>query len=196
MLGMPPREALNEGMRRCRLEAPLPPPRESLSAGKRRPQQASRETPRAGVLALQKSVSAVLKGSTPGYFEESPPWNIEWEPGGGKSSILKRPFEASNKGDTAGYIGPHKNESGHSKIALVQAAPQISKHHVPLDLSSQAAVEIVKHFGLEPEQEGDVQVVLWQKKTLHTQPPCDESRHCHTHSCIWHRVMRWPHSKS
>jgi hypothetical protein len=138
-------------------------------------------------------MSAVLKGSTPGHFEEGPPWDIEWEPGGGKFSILKRPFEASNEGDAAGHIGPHKNESGRSKIASVPAAPQISKHHVPLDLSSRAAVEIVRHLGLEPEREVAVRVVLWQNKTSRHQPPCDESRHRHTHSRVRRRVARWPH---
>jgi len=54
VLGTPPREALNKGMRRCGLEAP-PPPRESPSEGERGPQQTPRETPRAGVLALQES---------------------------------------------------------------------------------------------------------------------------------------------
>jgi hypothetical protein len=93
VLGTPPREALNKGMRRRGLEAP-PPPRESPSEGERGPQQAPRETPRAGVLALQESVSAVLKGSTPGHFEESPPWDIEGEPGGANNFDLKRPFEA------------------------------------------------------------------------------------------------------
>jgi hypothetical protein len=44
VLGTPPREALNKGMRRRGLEAP-PPPRESPSEGERGPQQAPRETP-------------------------------------------------------------------------------------------------------------------------------------------------------
>jgi hypothetical protein len=193
VLGTPPREAPTKGMRRCGLEAPPPPPRESPSEGKRKPKQAPRETPLTGILAVQEGTPTVLRNPAPGHFEESPPWDIEGEPGGGKFSILKRPFEASNKGDAAGHIGPHKNESGRSKIASVQAAPQISKHHVPLDLSSQAAVEIVKHLGLEAEREGGVRVVLWQNKTLCSQPPCDESCHCHAHSRVRCRVACWPH---
>jgi hypothetical protein len=45
VLGTPPREALNKGMRRCGLEAPPPPPQESPSKGKCGPQRASREMP-------------------------------------------------------------------------------------------------------------------------------------------------------
>ena len=182
-------------MCRCRLKALLPSPQESVSAGKCGPQRAPQETPQAGMLAAQESMPTILRDPAPGHFEEGPPWDIEEEPGGEKTFDLKRPFEAK-KVDSAGHTGHHKNESGRSKIASVQAAPQISKHHIPLDLSSRAAVKFVQHSGLEAEREGvAVQVVLWQHKTLRSQPPCDESRHRHAHSRVRRRVARWPHSE-
>jgi hypothetical protein len=140
------------------------------------------------MLAAQEGTLTILMGSTPGHFEESPPWDIEWEPGGKEILDLKRPFEAK-KGDDVDHFGPHKNEPGHPKISSVHA-PQ-SNHHVPLasDMSSRAVAEIVQHLGLEAKREGvAVRVVLWQymNKTLpvRTQPPCDESRQGHAHSHV------------
>jgi len=109
VLGTPPREAPNEGMRRRGLEAPPPPPRESPSAGKHGPQQAPQETPHLGMLAAQEGAPTILRR------------NI---------LNLKRPFEAK-EGDAAGHTGHHKNIPGRIKIASVQAAPEISKDHVP-----------------------------------------------------------------
>jgi hypothetical protein len=95
----PPQEALTVGMHR-----PDQPPQESPSEGKCGLKQAPQETPQVGVPALQESVSAILKGMTPGFPKEDPPWGLEGEPGGIKSFNLKRPFEA-DKGDTKGHIG-------------------------------------------------------------------------------------------
>jgi hypothetical protein len=102
-------------------------------------------------------VSAVLKGSTPGHFEESPPWDIKWEPGGGKFFVLKRPFEAKEV-DGAGYTSHYKNEPGHTKIKSDQQCHKDQISHIPLalHLSPRSAVEIAKHSGLEPEQEDGV----------------------------------------
>jgi hypothetical protein len=97
-------------------------------------------------------MSAILEGLTPGHFEESPHWDIEWEPEGGKFSILKRPFEAM-EGDAVGHTGHHKNEPGHTKFESVQQHHRHQNNHVPLvlHLSPQSAVKIVKHPGLEPK---------------------------------------------
>jgi len=70
------------------------------------------------VLAAQESVPTTLRDLAPGHFEESPPWDIEEEPGGKKKFNLKKPFEAK-KVDSTGHTGHHKNESGRSKIASV-----------------------------------------------------------------------------
>ena len=93
-VGMQPRDAPTEGMHRHGLKAPLRPLREGAPGGERGPNQAPQETLQAGVLALQESASAVLKGTTPGFPEEDPPRGIEGEPGGKKIFDLKRPFEA------------------------------------------------------------------------------------------------------
>ncbi len=97
-----------------------------------------------GILAPQESVSAILKGLTLGHFEESPPWDIKWEPGGGKFSILKRPFEANNKGNDVGHIG-YKKIPGHTKFKSDQQCHKDQISHIPLalHLSSQAAVKFV-----------------------------------------------------
>jgi hypothetical protein len=67
------REAPMEGMHRHRLEAPLRPLREGASGGEHGLNQAPRETPRAGMLAVQEHTT-VLRDSAPGHFEEGPPW--------------------------------------------------------------------------------------------------------------------------
>ena len=193
-LGTPLREALNEGMCRRGLKAPPLPPRESLAEGEREPKRAPRETPLMGILAAQEGTPTVLRNLAPGHFEESPPWDIEGEPGGTKKFDLKRPFEAK-KDDSMGHTGHHKNEPGHTKIKSVQQHHRHKNNHIPLalDLSSRAAIEIVKHPGLEPEREGiAVRVVLWQN-TRRTQPPRDKSRHHHAHSRVRRRVAHWPH---
>jgi hypothetical protein len=99
---------------------------------------------------------------------------------------LKRPFEA-NEGDGAGHTGHYKNEpaSGRTKFESVEQHHKHENNRKPLalHLSSRAAVEIVKHLGLEPERDGVIRVLwLWQNKMLCTQRPCDKSRHCHAHS--------------
>jgi len=109
------------------------PPEESPSAGKHGPQWASQEMLQVSVLALQESMSAILKGSTPGHFEESPPWDIKWEPEGGKFSVLKRPFEANNEGDDAGHIG-YKKIPGHMKFKPDQQCHKDQISHIPLAL--------------------------------------------------------------
>jgi hypothetical protein len=183
-----------EGAARRRLETPpLLPPREGSGVLGTPP----RETPLTGILAAQEGAPTVLRNPAPGHFEESPPWDIEGEPGGTKKFDLKRPFEAK-KVDSAGHTGHHKNEPGHTKIESVQQHHRHKNNHIPLalDLSSRAALEIVKHPGLEPEREGvAVRVVLWQNKTLprRTQPSRDKSRRRHANSRVWHRVARWPH---
>jgi hypothetical protein len=63
--------------------------------------------PRAGMLGLQESTSAILKGMTPGFPEEGPPWDIEGEPGGRQNFNLKRPFEV-NEGNGTGHTGHYK----------------------------------------------------------------------------------------
>ena len=126
--GSPPREAPNEGMRKRGLEAPPPLPPESPSEGKCGPQRAPRNTPRAGVLALQASASTALKGATPGLPKQGPPWDIEGEPGGTKAFEPKRPFEAENEGDAAGHTGHHENEPCRIQSPSASSAPQISNH--------------------------------------------------------------------
>jgi hypothetical protein len=196
MVGRPLREAPNEGMRRCGLEALLLSPRESASVGKCRPQRAPQEMLRAGVPAAQESAPTILRDPAPGHFEEGPPWDIRWDPGRKKKFNLKRPFEANNEGDDTDHIG-HKKTPGHTKLESEQQChkDQISHIPLPLHLSSRAAAKIVKHPGLEPEREGVVRV-LWQHKTLHTQPPCDELCHCHANSRVWRRVARLATSRA
>ena len=118
MLGMPPREAPNEGMRKCRLKAPpllLP---ESPSKGKRGPQRAPRHMPRAGMLAVQECAPLVLRDTAPGLPKQGLPWGIEGEPGGSKIFALKRPFEADNEGDDVGH---HRSLPSHIRTPSVPA---------------------------------------------------------------------------
>jgi len=76
----------------------------------------------------------ILRNPAPGHFKEGPPWDIEWEPGGGKFSILKRPFEASNKGDGVGHISHYKDEPGHMKIESEQQCYKDQINHISLAL--------------------------------------------------------------
>ena len=172
VLGTPPREAPNEGMRRRGLEAPPPPPRESPSAGKHGPQQAPRETPRLGVLGAQECAPTVLRR---------------------KILNLKRPFEAK-EGDAAGHTGHHKNKSGRIKSASVQAAPQISKSHIPLGTyhynppSKSPAIFILRPIekGVQLE-ENKVNAATLNVVTCHSRPAVTHARHAQPRTS--HRLL-------
>jgi hypothetical protein len=80
-----------------------------------------------------ESTLAILKGTTPGFPEEGPPWDIEGEPGERWNFNLKRPFKA-NEGNSVGHIGHYKNEPGCTKFELVQQHHKHQNNHKPLAL--------------------------------------------------------------
>jgi len=86
-----------------------------------------------GCASSAESTLAILKGMTPGFLKEGPPWDIEGEPGGRQNFNLKRPFEA-NEGDGAGHTGHYKNKHGCTKFKSVQQHHKHQNNHKPLVL--------------------------------------------------------------
>jgi hypothetical protein len=66
-----------------------------------------------------ESTLAILKGTTPGFSNEGPPWDIEGKPKGRWNFNLKRPFKA-NKGNSMGHTGHYKNKPSCIKFKSVQ----------------------------------------------------------------------------
>jgi hypothetical protein len=75
-----------------------------------------------------------------------------------------------------GHTDHYENEPGCTKFESVQQHHKHQNNHKPLalHLSSQAAVKIVKHLGLEPKQDGIIRV-LWLWQNMSPLLVCDSS---------------------
>ena len=83
-----------------------------------------------GCASSAESTLAILKGMTPGFLKEGPPWDIEGEPGGRRNF---NSFEV-NEGDGAGHTGYYKNEPGRTKFKSVQQHHKHKNNHILLAL--------------------------------------------------------------